>query len=313
MNRIGIVTVTYNSAKVIDGFLDSLLAQTYANFVLYVIDNASGDDTLALVACHQDPRISVTRNAVNVGFAEGSNQGIRAALDEYCNAVLLMNNDTEFGPQLLQTLVNGLGEDQVDMVAPKILFYDNPDVIWSAGGGWNRARGYSGFHYGYGLRNRGDFDIVRFVDHAPACCLLARRGVFEQIGMLDENYFVYTEDTDFCYRAKQAGLKVLYLPSATVLHKASSLTGGPKSAFTTRYLTRNKVYFLLKHVGLWRTLYYMFAYEVSLVLKFLTGKSTVSEYRMRQKALLEGLILWKHTRSELKSSANLSSGTAVGP
>ena len=92
--KIGVVTVTYNSGAVIRDFVESLLKQTHRDFLLYVIDNASTDDTVALFADYPAPRIVVVRNPSNVGVAEGNNLGIRAALRDGCTSVLLINNDT---------------------------------------------------------------------------------------------------------------------------------------------------------------------------------------------------------------------------
>lgn len=294
-SHIGIVTVTYNSSQVVDAFLDSVLSQTHTNFVLYAIDNASIDDTLVRMSRYPDPRIVPIANKVNVGFAKGSNQGIRSALADNCSAVLLLNNDTEFGPRLFETLLSALEED-VDMVAPKVLFQDRPNIIWSAGGGLNALKGYTGFHHGHGEPDRGQFDTPRFVDHAPACCLLVRSPVFERIGFFDEHFFVYLEDTDFCYRAKAAGMKLLYLPNATLLHKASTLTGGVRSEFTVRSLARNQIYFLLKHFGRWSLLYYFPAFQIYQLSRLLFWRISFSGFWLRQKAFAEGVKLWRSAR-----------------
>lgn len=276
----------------LSGFLTSLKAQYYSNFVLYAVDNSSIDSTREQLAEFNDPRIHVIANAENVGIAEANNQGIRQALGDGCDLILLINNDTEFGPALLESLVAGLDCYGCDMVAPKILFYADR-TIWSAGGGIDSRRAYSGFHYGYGEVDHGQFDEPRLVDHAPACCLLMRDTVFATIGMMDSRYFTYVEDTDFCYRAKRARLSLMYLPTATLLHKAHSLTGGLFSEFMMRYTTRNRVYFLLKHFGLWRGLYYIPAYQLHLLLQLVSGKNGLSMFLLRERALLEGVQLWR--------------------
>jgi GT2 family glycosyltransferase len=288
---IGVVTVTYNSGQVIKDFLASLLSQTHLHYTAYIVDNASSDDTRQNIAAFKDSRIQLIANVDNLGIAEGNNQGIRKALNNGCDLVLLINNDTEFGPSLFQELVRGLDDYSCDMVAPKILFYHDR-TIWSAGGGIDPRRAYSGFHYGYGQLDRGQFDTPRRVDHAPACCLLIRKQVFERIGVMDTRYFTYVEDTDFCYRAKRAGVKLMYLPSATLLHKAHSLTGGLSSDFMMKYTTRNRVYFMLKHFGPWRGLYYIPAYQLHLFLQLLLRKAGVSRFWLREKAFLEGLRLY---------------------
>ena len=293
--KIGAVTVTYNSALVIDGFMSSMLCQTHSNFILYIVDNTSSDQTLERVAQHKDPRVSVMRNQKNVGIAEANNQGTKAALDAGCEAVLFVNNDTEFESFLLEKLAAGMNQHTADMIAPKILFYDGQQVIWSAGGGFSPLKGYAGYHYGLGQIDRGQFDATRRVDHAPACCLLVRKDVFAKIGFMDSRYFVYHDDTDFCYRAKRAGLKLIYLPSASLLHKASSLTGGPESDFSVRYRTRNQIYFMLKHLGLWRTLFYLPAFQARLLLRLISRKIDFPGFLLREKAFAEGWKLWKHS------------------
>jgi GT2 family glycosyltransferase len=291
--KVGVVTVTYNSGRVIDGFLASLLPQTYDNFVLYVVDNISSDETLARVSTVNDARIRVIANPDNRGIAEGNNQGIRAALQDGCGLVLLFNNDTEFDPKLLETLIAGIEKTGSDMVAPKIMFHHDQNKIWSAGGGLDAWRAYSGFHHGYGETDYGQFDQARPVQHAPACCLLIRDEVFSRIGFMDDRYFAYVEDTDFCYRAMRAGLTITYLPEARVLHKAHSLTGGLFSPFMMRYTTRNRTYFMLKHFGKWRGFWYVVAYQIHLLIQFFARRVKWSMFVLRERAFLEGWRLWR--------------------
>ncbi len=292
MPCIGIVTVTYNSRKVIDGFLASLRSQAGPKFLLYVVDNNSSDGTLERLGEEPDVPMHIIQNKVNQGAAEGNNQGIKAALADGCDSILLINNDTEFGPSLLENLADGLAEHQADMAVPKILVHDQ-GVIWSAGGGFNSRRGYSAFLYGYGQKDRGQFDKVKQIQQAPTTCMLIRSVVFDKVGLLDAYFFAYHEDTDFCYRAYRAGVKLIYLPQAVVQHKVHSLTGGPFSKTMMRYTTRNRVYFLLKHLGLAQGFCYVWAYQAYLIFQLLSKKFGFSMYWLRQKALLEGVRLWR--------------------
>lgn len=292
--KVGVVTVTYNSRQVMDRFMMSLLRQEYSDFAIYIVDNASTDGILDRVREYEDPRIRVISNQENLGVAEGNNQGIRAALEAGCGSVLLINNDTEFEPSLLKTLVEGLREHACDMVAPKILFHDNRNMIWCAGGGFKPSKGYAGTHYGMGQIDRGQFDVARRVEHAPTCCLLVRKEVFATIGLMDSRYFVYSDDTDFCFRAMQAGLKLFYLPSANLFHKAGSLTGGLESDFTVRYCTRNHVYFMLKNLGLWRGLYYLPEYQFRLLMKLALRRIDMARFILHERAFIEGVKIWRH-------------------
>ena len=140
-HRVGVVTVTYNSGKVIDEFLKSLLAQTHVDFILYAVDNASSDDTLTRLSSFPD-WVVVVPNQQNLGFAGGTNIGIHAALEAGCQSVLVINNDTAFEPQLIEKLVAGLSEHSCHMTVPKILFYDHPDKIWAAGGTYRYCGGF---------------------------------------------------------------------------------------------------------------------------------------------------------------------------
>src|SRR5690348_580985 len=183
--KVVAVTVTYNSGAVINGFMDSFVRQSHKDLFLYVVDNASSDGTLERIGGYRFKNLQVIANTQNVGIAEGNNQGIRHAMDDGCDAALLINNDTEFSPHLVKRLVSGLEQHRCGIVTPKILFYDRPNVIWSAGGGFHPARGYAAFHYGLEQEDAGNYDQPKLVQHAPACCALIRRDVFERVGMID--------------------------------------------------------------------------------------------------------------------------------
>jgi GT2 family glycosyltransferase len=306
---IGVVAVTYNAGRIIDGFLTSLLRQTYSTFVLYITDNASSDRTLVQIAQYTDPRIRVFSNQKNMGWAEGANRGLSHALAEGCGLILLMNDDTEFEPRLLEKLAAGLDEYACDMIVPKILFFDNQQMIWSAGGTFKPWRWYTPSHHGFLQIDRGQFDRVRKVEHGPACCLLVRREVFERIGLLDNRFFLCLDDADFCYRAMRAGFKLFYLPSATLLHKASSSTGGIGSDINARYGTRSFVIYVLKHLGVWGGLFYFPAYQIFLLMNLVTRRISSSRFILRERAFFEGLRLWKCTAGSKHPFSREAQGT----
>src|SRR5581483_1554712 len=106
--KIGVVTVTFNSEQVLQDFLSSLRGQTHSDYRLYVVDNASTDGSIDYLMKHMPPRSALLRNAENVGFAAATNQGVRDAMEDGCDAILAINNDVIFGPDLRERLVNGL-------------------------------------------------------------------------------------------------------------------------------------------------------------------------------------------------------------
>ena len=291
---VGVVTVTYNSAAVIRDFMESLLKQSDQSFVLYVVDNASSDDTLALLSEYSDPRIVIIRNPANVGVAEGNNIGIRAALSDGCASVLLINNDTVFGPDLISKLQEGLGKYRCQMIVPKILYFDPPDKIWSAGGAFSRLRGRSR-HLGFGQKDNGQFDQPREVEYSPTCCMLIRREVFERIGIMDPKYFVYFDDADFCLRAHRASVKLVYFPGTHLYHKVSSLIGH-RSELSLRYVTRNHVYYVLKNYRFPQLLYYLPVCQAHILVRCWFAKNMAKGFLIAQKAFWEGISVFRSSR-----------------
>lgn len=289
--KIGVVTVTYNSGRVIDQFLNSLSSQTYKNFLVYAVDSGSQDNTIELLEAWADKRLRVIPNAANIGIAEGDNQGTRAALADGCDSVLLLNNDVEFEPDTFALLVDELNAFDCHLLSPKIL-YDDRVRIWSAGGTFNVLKGYFGSPAGQGERDRGQYDSPVQIQYAPACCLLVRRVVFDEIGMMDAKFFVYHEDSDFLFRAWKAGLTMFYTPRARIFHKASALTGGVASPFSVRYGTRGHVYFMLKNLGAIRCIFYLPALQLRMLIKMLCRSITWNEFVIRQRAFIEGIAVW---------------------
>jgi GT2 family glycosyltransferase len=287
--KVGIVTVTYNSGLVLEDFFASVLEQTHRNFVLYVVDNASSDKTLEMTHQRTDMPIVLTANDRNVGVAEGNNQGIRAALADGCEYVLLLNNDTVFPKDLIEQLYSGLERHSCEMTTGKIYYHDQPKLIWCAGGRLLPLLGYDLRHDGVGKLDTGQFEQPRRITYAPTCCLMVRRNVFERIGLMDSHYFVYFDDVDFLYRCLKRGVSLWYIPTAKLWHKVSSLTG-QASDFTLRYCTRNRIYFVCKNLPYWLAfLWYLYSLSRS-ALAFMTLKNSLAKWRLRRASATEG---WK--------------------
>jgi hypothetical protein len=289
---IGVVTVTYNSGSVLPDFIESIGRQSYANFILYVIDNNSNDDTLARVQSWDDERVVIITNSTNAGVAVGNNQGIRAAIEAGCEHVLLLNNDVVFGSELLAQMLQGLDDHRSDMVVPMMYFHDRPDVIWCAGGYFQPRLGYRTLHYGEGEQDTGQFAQARAVTYAPTCCVLIRRTVFDDVGLMDERYFVYGDDTDFMLRAMKSGKFLYYLPYAKLWHKVNSLTG-TESPFSMRFGARNRSFFIAKHLGRANAALFNLLYPAYYLLRFLLAKDTREALRIKQAAWIEGKHLLK--------------------
>ncbi len=247
--HIGIVTVLYNSEKVLDEFFATLGVQTYKEFTLYVVDNASPDGSLAkarALAAEAPFRTVVVPEPDNGGVARGNNTGIRRALEDGCGCVLLSNNDVVLEPSTIEALYAGMTAAGASMAVPKIYFHDT-GLIWAAGGVWDMMRGVTA-HLGLREEDRGQRDVSGATDYAPTCFMLIDAAVFGRVGMMDESYFVYYDDTDFVWRATVRGdEKLVYIHSSRLWHKESTSTGGWGGDFTIYYFHRNAVYFARKH------------------------------------------------------------------
>ena len=264
MPTIGIVTVLYNSDDVLADFFASLAAQVGVAFRLYVIDNSATDSGLeaskVLAARYGIDAVFVFNNA-NLGVAKGNNQGIELALADGCSHVLLANNDTQFGPETIRLLVAALQASGDQVAAPKIMFHDEPTLLWYGGGHIDKWTMRTP-HYGLKQIDRGQFDGLAHVGYAPTCFMLIESSVFKRTGMMDEQFFVYYDDTDFVWRMSALGIRIRFEPRSVVLHKVSTSTGGERSPFTLYYTNRNRVYFIRKNLHGWHkfaTLGYMLA------------------------------------------------------
>ena len=258
MDKVAIITTTYNSADVLPAFLQCIWEQTYHNLTLYVIDNNSEDSTLSILKAINDRRIVIIANDANLGVAKANNQGINKALEDNFHYILMMNNDVEFESTLLEKLIRFQQQNNYSLVAPKMMYFDNPDKIWYAGSWFVRKNGYLPLHRGINELDSGQYDKIVEIEYAPTCCLLVRKEVFYDVGLMDEKYFVYFDDTDFLYRVWKDGRhKMMYYPDVKFYHKVGSLTKSFRKERVKLYRghffleknIRNQIYFLKKIGG----------------------------------------------------------------
>ena len=302
MEKIGLVTITYNSAHVLRGFLDSVLNQTFQNFVVYIIDNNSEDETFNILKEYSDDRIVIIKNTENVGVAKANNQGIKLALNNNCSQVLIINNDIEFEEKLFQKMLNIQKENRCSLVVPKMMYYDNPDHIWYAGSNFIKRKGYLPIHIGIKEKDLGQFDGVSLVEYAPTCCLMVNKEVFKDIGFMDEKYFVYFDDTDFLYRVLKNGKhKLFYFSDVKFFHKVGSLTKSVekdkkkeyRGDFFIKQNTRNHVYFLKKIGGVFSYSFIVFLFFKNNIRIFTNPnfRTNFHTWKLINKSYFEGLFM----------------------
>jgi GT2 family glycosyltransferase len=238
-----VIIVNWNGRPLLPACLQSVQEQIPAPDLVIVVDNASSDGSVAYLRTAW-PGVQVIEAGSNLGFPAGNNLGIRAALAAGVEYVLLLNSDAQLLPGALEKLRQALERTGPSAwaAAPKILYRRNPGVIWSAGGRFDWWRGVS-VDRGIGEPDRGQYDRPERVEFANACCLLIRSQAFRDLGLLDEAYFMYFEDSDFIARLSRAGGQVRYEPSAVALHDVFGSSGGAAarpSLVALYYSTRNR-------------------------------------------------------------------------
>jgi GT2 family glycosyltransferase len=207
-----------------------------------VVDNGSSDGTPQAVQA-QFPAVTVIETGANLGFAAGNNVGLRYALDHGYAYALVLNNDTEITPDCLTTLIEAAEADPaIGVAGPTIYYHDRPDLIWSAGGLIDWRRGCSSMR-GLNQADRGQYSCAGDVDFVSGCALLCKRSVLERVGLLDERFFMYYEETEWCVRIARAGFRIVHVPTARVTHKIP-LDARADQPYVIYYMTRNRLLFL---------------------------------------------------------------------
>lgn len=274
-----IIIPTWNGKIYLEDCLKSLLSQAYPHFEVIIVDNASSDGTPDWVAAHF-PTVTLIRNERNLGFAGGVNVGLVAAQGE---VLILFNQDAAAEPGWLEAMVNGLtASPDIGIVGCKI-YYWGGKTIWHAGVRLNDPRMHV-VHQGENETDQGQYEQLADVDAVTGAALGIKRAILRTTGLFDEDYFVYFEDMDFCWRVRQAGYRVVYVPTAVAQHHVSSSLGF-QSIKTYEQYQRSRMLFLLKHCEIaW--LYNSF---LPAELAWLNQGMRFSEYRMIRQIYLETL------------------------
>ena len=242
--RVSIVIPNWNGKHFLEECLESLKNQTFKDFETILVDNGSTDRSVEFVSEKYGDFVRLVRNSKNLGVAGGNNTGIRASRGSY---VIILNNDTVARPDWLEELMkaaDGAREDHVGMWASKIYSYYRPDRIESVGeliywDGLNRARGQY-------EKDQGQYDQIEEIFFPPTCGAMFRKALFDEVGLFDEDFFAYGDDTELALRARMAQWRCLYVPGAVIYHKNSG-TAGQYSPFKAFYVERNRFWITIKY------------------------------------------------------------------
>lgn len=245
--RVAVVLLNYNGKADTLECIRSLAKITYPNWRLYAVDNGSvekiADEVRSIL-----PTAIVIENPTNLGFTGGNNVGSRRALDDGAEYVLMLNNDTAVDPGFIDPLVRAMEDPGVGMATPKIYFYGEDRVFWAYGAKVDRLTGRSP-HLGVYRRDDGQFDHIREVDRITGCAMFVRRDLFDRIGMLDDRFFIYSEELDWCLRARRAGYRLVVVKDSVIWHKGHRDSGRAGRPFILYLQTRNHLLMLRKNSG----------------------------------------------------------------
>ena len=237
MTMISVVILNFNGKRYLDKCLSALASQTCRDFEVIVVDNGSTDGSAEHLRA-DFPWAKTIRSEENLGFAGGTNKGIRSASGDY---ILTLNNDTWVDIQFIEHIIKPMFEKDVGMCASRMLFPDGRInstgiCVSRSGAAWDR---------GMFERAEGQYDQEEEVFGPCAGAALYRKAMLEEIGLFDEDFFLYMEDVDLAFRGRLAGWKCIYVPEAVVYHHHGG-TAGFGSDLSVYYGNRNVIWYAIK-------------------------------------------------------------------
>lgn len=247
MSKVFIIVLNWNGAQDTLECLTSLSYINYNNFSIVVVDNGSSDNSVPIIKQHFK-NIKLLESNVNLGFAEGNNLGVRYALEQDADYILILNNDTTVDPELINTLLAAANNNpNPGIIGPKIYYHSKPNILWAAGGYWNES-GLCFEQTGDGQIDTGQYDTAASTDFIVGCAMFIPANVFRTVGLLDSDYFLNYEEIDFQYRVRAAGYTTLYEPDARIWHKIAASFGGDSSPLKYYFIFRNRLLWAQRHL-----------------------------------------------------------------
>jgi GT2 family glycosyltransferase len=217
---VGIVVVAYNDFDLLNRCLDSIRNSSYKQVEIIVVDNSTHGEVGQGLASQTDVHYHKTKE--NLGFCGANNIGIRESEALGTDHTLLLNHDAILDTHSLSILMDRSKTlPDLGILTGKIYLFSEEKLLWYAGGYFSRLIG-AGKNLGFNEQDRGQYDVFCEVEYSTGCFMLIPNRVFAKVGRLEERFFMYLDDIEFCLRIRKAGLKVYYEPKATVKHDLGS-------------------------------------------------------------------------------------------
>jgi len=245
LTPVSIIVPNWNGGEKIIRCLESITKLDYPKFEVIVIDNNSLDGSNREIKKKfgKFKNFKIIENKENVGNTEGLNQGFR--LSNY-SLILTLDNDVILDKNMLKELVKIiLNDKKIGIVAPKLYFYKKSNFFNSTGYSVNLITGKTSIR-GFNKKDVGQFDKQEEVDYVQDGVLLVKKEVLDKVKLMDNAFFVYYEDTDFCLRVRKAGYKIVYVPSAKAWHDGNTRQKG-FTPFRAYHFIKSKILFMRKH------------------------------------------------------------------
>lgn len=268
--KISVILVNYNSWEDTIECVNSLIMNEYMNKEIIVVDNGSSNvDQYANNPIFSQVEVKLIKSETNLGFSGGNNVGIVYAIQALTDFVVLLNNDTLVKTDFLTRLYASYIENgKPSIVCGKILYYSNPDTIWYAGGEINFSTGGIE-HWGCNKKDQLYPTQKLDVSFATGCLWFMPKETLSEVGYLDESYFLYSEDADYCCRINNLGLRILYDPNIVIYHKVGA--SSKMSKLSQYYSVRNDFYVFDKYAPSYNKKLIMFALAKRKIKEIIVG------------------------------------------
>ncbi|MGS2721767.1 glycosyltransferase family 2 protein [Paraglaciecola aestuariivivens] len=249
---VWIIIVNFNSQDLVCRCIESLESHIARPFKVVVVDNSPRVDTDKIEV--RFPTSVILKAKRNDGFAAGCNIGIEHAIERSAEFIMLLNPDTYTEQDFLSPMLNAFKHNSKLGMAGPTIYYENPrEKLWMAGSTINWLKGGSKHVVDDSLKLQGQPINVPFMS---GCCMLLRVKAIENVGLMDERYFLYFEDADYCEAFLNKGWQIAYVPKSEIIHTASSTTGFQSENYIY-YFSRNRLWFLYKWAPIGAFIYYL--------------------------------------------------------
>lgn len=260
---LAVIIVNWNSFDVTFNCLQSLKDVDYPLLDVIIVDNGSTDNSGSKLS-RAYPDFTFLYNDENLGFTGGNNTGIEYAIKEHLDLIMLLNNDTVVTPDFASILVEKLVQDsQIGAIQPKIMFNKERRIIWNAGSFYNSFWAISKTR-GFEETDNGQYNKPEEIPWVTGCCFLTKTEIVKKIGLLDQKFFIYFEDTDWSFKIRKLGYKLVFEPSSVIYHEVGMSNQNRKghnegnvSPFSHYQTVRNHLYFIRRYsrgvniIGAW--------------------------------------------------------------